>query len=101
LTYGDNIFLDRTGCTIVPVSGTNWAADPLLGPIGDNGGETDTHALLAGSPAIDRVTNDCRTYQALVLTEDQRGVLRPIGAACDIGAYEAAIVHLPLVVRNW
>jgi hypothetical protein len=99
-TYGGNIIQDR-GCTVVGGTGTNWTSDPLLGPLGDNGGPTDTHALSAGSPAIDRVTNDCRTYQALVLTEDQRGAIRPIGAACDIGAYEAAIVYLPLVARNW
>jgi hypothetical protein len=99
-TYGGNIIHGR-GCTIAENHGTNWSSDPLLGPLADNGGPTDTHALSAGSPAIDRVTNDCRTYQALVLVEDQRGVVRPIGAACDIGAYEAAIVYLPLVVRSW
>ncbi len=100
LTYGDNIIKDR-GCTIAGGTGTNFTSDPLLGPLADNGGPTDTRALSAGSPAIDRVTNNCKTYQALVLTGDQRGVLRPIGAACDIGAYEAAIVYLPLAVRNW
>jgi CSLREA domain-containing protein len=56
--------------------------DPKLGPLADNGGPTRTHALLLGSPAIDAAsTPDCP------LT-DQRGVLRPQGAACDIGSYE-------------
>jgi CSLREA domain-containing protein len=56
--------------------------DPLLGPLADNGGPTRTHALLPGSPAIDAAsTPDCPTT-------DQRGVLRPQGAACDIGSYE-------------
>jgi CSLREA domain-containing protein/uncharacterized repeat protein (TIGR01451 family) len=56
--------------------------DPRLGPLADNGGETDTLALLAGSPAIDAGTSEgCPVL-------DQRGVARPIGTACDIGAYE-------------
>ena len=56
--------------------------DPKLGSLADNGGPTRTHALLAGSPAIDAAsTPDCPTT-------DQRGVLRPQRAACDIGSYE-------------
>jgi len=56
--------------------------DPKLGPLADNGGSTLTHALLGGSPAIDAGTNTgCPTT-------DQRGVSRPFGATCDIGAYE-------------
>ena len=62
-------------------------ADPRLGPLQDNGGPTDTHALLAGSPAIDAVpvgTNGC----AADFTADQRGVHRPLGGACDAGSVE-------------
>jgi CSLREA domain-containing protein len=56
--------------------------DPRLGALADNGGPTRTHALQLGSPAIDAAsTPDCPTT-------DQRGVLRPQGAACDIGSYE-------------
>jgi hypothetical protein len=56
--------------------------DPKLGPLADNGGRTRTHALQQGSPAIDAAsTPDCPTT-------DQRGVLRPQEAACDIGSYE-------------
>jgi CSLREA domain-containing protein len=56
--------------------------DPKLGPLADNDGPTRTHALLLGSPAIDAAsTPDCPPT-------DQRGVLRPQGAACDIGSYE-------------
>jgi CSLREA domain-containing protein len=56
--------------------------DPLLGPLADNGGPTRTHALLLDSPAIDAAsTPDCPPT-------DQRGVLRPQGAACDIGSFE-------------
>ncbi|MBW6466871.1 MAG: hypothetical protein K0B06_10230, partial [Brevefilum sp.] len=56
--------------------------DPKLGPLADNGGPTLTHALLSGSPAIDAGHNGYCT------TTDQRGVSRPQGTACDIGAYE-------------
>ena len=63
--------------------------DPGLGPLQDNGGRTPTHALLAGSPAIDAGGTDCPPPAT-----DQRGVDRPADgnedgvAACDIGAYE-------------
>jgi CSLREA domain-containing protein len=59
-------------------------ADPLLGPLVDNGGPSDTYEPLAGSPAIDHGDNSgCPTT-------DQRGIARPQGAACDVGAYESA-----------
>jgi predicted outer membrane repeat protein len=58
------------------------SADPKLGPLQDNGGPTQTHALLAGSAAIDAAV-DCSPP-----TTDQRGVARPQGVACDIGAFE-------------
>ena len=58
-------------------------ADPLLGPLQDNGGPTQTHALLPGSPAIEAA------LLANCPATDQRGVSRPQGAGCDIGAYEA------------
>lgn len=57
-------------------------ADPLLGPLADNGGPTETRALLAGSPAINAGN------AAACPATDQRGVGRPQGSGCDIGAYE-------------
>jgi hypothetical protein len=57
--------------------------NPLLGPLQDNGGVTFTHALLPGSPAIGTGSPDCPPPAT-----DQRGVTRPQGATCDIGAYE-------------
>ncbi len=66
------------------VNGTNsnsLSGDPNLGPLADNGGPTQTHALLAGSSALD--TGDTTN------TTDQRGVTRPQGTADDIGAFEA------------
>ncbi len=58
--------------------------DPMLGPLQDNGGPVQTFALEAGSPAIDAGAN------AGCPAMDARGVLRPAGAACDIGAFENA-----------
>jgi hypothetical protein len=58
-------------------------ADAMLGPLQDNGGPTETHDLLDGSPAIDAGSLDCPPPDT-----DQRGVARPQGTAFDIGAVE-------------
>lgn len=60
----------------------NQDADPLLGPLQDNGGYTWTKALGTGSSAID--TGDLANCPST----DQRGFARPSGSGCDIGAYE-------------
>lgn len=69
-----NVTGDRTGVDV----------DPLLGDLLPHApGVTDTHALQAGSPALDWIpADDC------AVAEDQRGVTRPQGSACDIGAFE-------------
>jgi CSLREA domain-containing protein len=74
--------------------------DPMLGPLGYNGGPTQTHALLVNSPAID--AGNC----AFSPETDQRGEPRPIGSACDIGAFEFnpakdgyQFIFLPLIMR--
>jgi CSLREA domain-containing protein len=59
-------------------------SDPRLGPLQNNGGQTYTHALQPGSPALNAAgTAGCPP-------KDQRGLSRPQGPACDIGAFEAA-----------
>jgi CSLREA domain-containing protein len=58
--------------------------NPNLGPLASNGGPTQTHALLPGSPAIDKAP----AVSAGCPATDQRGVARPSGQACDSGAYE-------------
>jgi CSLREA domain-containing protein/uncharacterized repeat protein (TIGR01451 family) len=60
-------------------------ANPLLGPLHDNGGPTDTLALLDKSPATNAGTN------AGCPATDQRGTSRPQGPTCDIGAYERVL----------
>jgi len=70
------------------INGTNinniLGQDPVLGPLANNGGPTLTHALLAGSPAIDKGSNPN------ALAFDQRGTpfVRTSGAQTDIGAFE-------------
>ena len=67
--------------------------DPLLGPLQNNGGPTQTMALLPGSPAIDGGNpSGCTDNQGHLLTTDQRGMARPDPediVGCDIGAYES------------
>jgi hypothetical protein len=63
--------------------------DPMLGGLQDNGGPTDTRALSVGSPAVDHGNPDgCTDPSTTLLMVDQRGLPRPQGLACDIGAYE-------------
>ncbi len=63
---------------------TAGAVETIMSALADNGGPTPTRALVAGSPALDAGDD------AVCPAADQRGLARPYGAACDIGAYEAA-----------
>ena len=72
------------------VTGDVQVGNPALGFLQDNGGPTATHALLPDSPAIDAGDPaGCRDALGGLLTTDQRGFARPVGSACDIGAFEA------------
>jgi hypothetical protein len=76
-------------CTITG----SWGYDPgygtKIGPLQDNGGATKTHALLPNAVPIDAGNpSGCTDDLGATLTRDQRGVHRPIGAHCDIGAFE-------------
>lgn len=75
--------LDSDGsCVSTGVDGNITSSVLGIGPLEDNGGQTETHALLSDSPAIDAGNCD-----ATILI-DQRGVPRPQGTICDIGAFE-------------
>jgi len=72
------------GTIVGDTTGNIIGVDPLLGPLANNGGPTQTHELQAGSPAIDAGSPDCPPPAI-----DQRGVVRPQGKKlCDVGAFE-------------
>jgi len=79
---GHNLQFPGTNCgSSIPT------ADPRLAPLGlYPPGKTETYALNAGSAAIDAGDNNACP------ATDQRGVIRPLGPACDIGAYEAPFI---------
>ena len=86
--FGTNLSSDES----CGAAGTGMiVADPELGALTANGGPTRTHNLLDGSPAIDAAT-DC------TVSDDQRYVARPRGAACDIGAVEFNTVKVTITV---
>jgi CHAT domain-containing protein len=93
---GNNLIGINTGFEATfpasPLVGTaSSPVDPLLAPLANNGGATQTHALLPGSPAINAGNN------ALIpsgVTTDQRGAgfARIVGGTVDIGAFELQTV---------
>ncbi|HET9852683.1 MAG TPA: choice-of-anchor Q domain-containing protein [Candidatus Limnocylindrales bacterium] len=76
-------FVGSFGCSVAGIQ------DPQLAPLADNGGQTATHALLAGNPAVDSAD------PTLCRPTDQRGVSRPSGAGCDMGAFELQVAPPP------
>jgi predicted outer membrane repeat protein len=76
-TGGNNLVQDGS-----PACRPSLTGDPQIGPLADNGGPTLTMALLSGSPAMDAGDD------ANCPSTDQRGVGRPQGLHCDIGAFE-------------
>ncbi|MFC1777580.1 choice-of-anchor Q domain-containing protein [Pseudomonadota bacterium] len=99
-SLGYNLLGREDNCVFTPstgdVIGTEVAINPLLGELQDNGGFTLTHAIGSDSPAFNAGGTGC------IEDQDQRGVGRPIGFACDIGAYEADAVPLevgPVTLR--
>ena len=65
--------------------------NPRLAALASNGGPTQTLALLDGSPAINKIPPG-----ACAVATDQRGVSRPQGPACDMGAFEFRVPTLSL-----
>jgi CSLREA domain-containing protein len=87
---GHNLVAQTPTCTFVgDTTGNRIGIDPLLGPLTDNGGPTATRMPLAGSPLVDG-GNPAAPGSGGASCEpaDQRGVLRPVMARCDIGAVE-------------
>ncbi len=78
---GTNIVQSLGNAGTLIGGGSILAVNPLLAPLGNYGGPTQTMPPLTGSPAID-------TAGTSTLTTDQRGYVRPVGAGPDIGAVE-------------
>jgi len=105
-SLGHNLDSDASSGLVNGVNGdiVGTAANPIdaeLGPLQDNGGPTDTIALLVGSPALG--TGSCTDANGAPLLTDQRGFPRVPNPGCDIGAYENQPLTLncpnPIVVE--
>lgn len=83
-SLGNNIE-SATDCGFTASGDQQNVADPKVGSLGNNGGQMDTMALLAGSPAIDHANS------ANCPATDEIGTVRPQGPACDVGAYEVPV----------
>jgi hypothetical protein len=104
--FGSNGNSGVTGFTpgptdIVPAPGV--LVEDILGPLDDNGGLTETHALVSGSPAIDAGNpGGCRDNQGTLLLTEQRGFARHVDGnndgtvRCDIGAFEYGAEFVPV-----
>jgi hypothetical protein len=99
VSAGHNLLGNVTGCSYTGAPGdligtSSQTINPRLGPLQRDRGMTATHAPLSDSPAIDAGDNVTCTLV------DQRGVVRPQGLACDIGAVEVehdAPLYLPMI----
>ena len=95
-----NLLGNDNGCNLIPQPNDRVNVAPHLDPLQDNGGPTETHALRVGSPAFDAIPRaSCTDRLGATIATDQRGIPRPQGAACDIGAYEAQTADLSLSKR--
>ena len=92
-----NLTGTSTGCSL---GGANdqAAADAILLPLADNGGDTKTHALGTGSPAINQIPNGINGCGS-TYTTDQRGEARPYytGGSCDIGSFEKSFPEMDVI----
>jgi hypothetical protein len=88
---GHNLSDDASCADLFTQTGDLNSTSAGLDPAGlkNNGGPTETIALLATSPAVNAIpVSSCTDLSGLPTKTDQRGVPRPQGPACDIGAYE-------------
>lgn len=77
-----------TSCGFSAANHSENSVNPGLGALAPNGGPTQAMALAANSPAVNAIP---ATVPGCAHSTDQRGVSRPQGPACDIGAYELII----------
>jgi hypothetical protein len=95
ITNGGNNIDSAATCGWGSTNGSMSSTNPSLGALANNGGPTQTFALLTGSPAIDGVTFNAPNGAP---STDQRGIARPQGSGFDIGAFEFAVLSPPALV---
>lgn len=88
-----NLSINTNNLTEDGSCGVSLSGDPKLGALTNNGGPTRTMALMGNSPAVD-AGNDAACAASPVSNLDQRGVTRPIGSHCDIGAFESRFTRV-------
>ena len=90
LSWGYNLLGDVIACAgLTPASTDQVGVDPLFGAYGDNGGLVSSLAILPESPAVDAGDPaGCVDLDGITLSTDQRGLPRPVGPRCDVGAFE-------------
>ncbi len=92
-TSGGHNYSDDDSCALdAPTDIEEVGGDPALGGLAANGGPTPTLLPAAGSPLLDAIPPAaCEGGQAAATPTDQRGIARPQGTGCDIGAVEVEV----------
>jgi hypothetical protein len=86
VSHGGNLIRNTAGCSFTKKSTDKVGVNPKLGALKGNGGPTQTMAIALSSPAFNAIPK-----AACSVSTDQRGVHRPQGLRCDIGAYELKV----------
>jgi hypothetical protein len=95
VSAGYNLATDAS-CNLTATGDRQSQPDPGLGGLAANGGPTATMLPSATSPLLDAIpTTSCQAGPAAGIAADQRGVARPQGAGCDIGAVEVVVTAPP------
>lgn len=87
IVAGNRNYSDFSGTFVDGGHNIISAVSPMLAPLGEYGGPTPTHALLAGSPAIDAGDDS-------ITGSDQRGQSRLVGSHVDIGSFEGVVPNV-------
>ena len=96
MSQGNNFISNIAGTFPMQMSDIISNGATVLAPQpADNGGPTQTLALLPGSAPVDKGSNTL-CADPLVGNKDQRGITRPQGATCDIGAFEVQQTGMPM-----
>jgi hypothetical protein len=93
VSKGGNLESPGDTCSLADPSDQVGVADPGIAPLADHGGPTPTQALMAESPGVDAA------LAAHCPDTDQRGVARPQGSGCDVGAYELRKLTVDVDIR--